>query len=121
MDLPGVWADLASALWATKRWDEAIAARESAIAAGYRSVPHPKAEIAEILLDAGRRAEADAIYVELRVETPHDVWLYNSAGWGYSRAGDHQEAVRWLDEGIELAIRSGDPEDLVDQLMDYRG
>jgi tetratricopeptide (TPR) repeat protein len=82
--------------------------RESATAAGYRSVPHPRAEIAEILLDAGRRSEADTIYAELRVETPDDVWLYNSAGWAYSRAGDHQEALRWLDEGIELALRSGD-------------
>lgn len=120
MDLPGVWADLATALWAAKRWDEAISARESAIAAGYRSVPHPRAEIAEILLDAGRRPEAEAIYAELRAETPDDVWLYNSAGWAYSRAGDHQEALRWLDEGIELDLRAGDPDDLIDQLMDYR-
>ena len=101
-------------------WDEAIRARESAIAAGYRSVPHRRAEIAEVLLETGRRPEADPIYAGLREECEDDVWLYNSAGWAYARAGDHSEALRWLDEGIEVAMMSGDPDDLLDQLMDNR-
>ncbi|MGH9114319.1 MAG: tetratricopeptide repeat protein [Acidimicrobiales bacterium] len=120
VDLPGVWAELATALWSARRWDDAIEARESAIAAGYRSVPHPRAEIAEILLDAGRRSEAGAIYTGLHEGCRDDVRLYNSAGWAYARAGDHREALRWLDEGIEVALTSGDPDDLLDQLMDYR-
>ena len=48
------------------RYDDAIAAKREAIAAGYRSVPDPEADIAECLLAAGRRDEADALFAELR-------------------------------------------------------
>jgi hypothetical protein len=40
--------------------DDAIAAKREAIAAGFRSVPDPETGIAECLLAAGRREEADA-------------------------------------------------------------
>lgn len=57
------------------RHDEAIAAKREAIAAGYRSTPDAEADIAEILVAAGRRDEADALYAELRRRDPDDVWL----------------------------------------------
>lgn len=41
-------------------------------------------------------------------------------GLGLLASRRHQEALRWLNDGIELALRSGDPEDLIDQLMDHR-
>lgn len=35
-------------------------------------------------------------------------------------ASDHEAAVRWFEGGLEVAMRDGDPERLVDQLVDLR-
>jgi tetratricopeptide (TPR) repeat protein len=100
------------------RYDEAIEAKRAAIEAGYRSEPDPEADIAECLVEAGRRAEADALYAELRRRDPDDVWLYNSAGWVY-RDVDDREALRWLLDGIDVAIETGDPDQVIGQLFDF--
>ena len=99
------------------RYEEAIQAKREAIDAGCRSNPDPEADIAECLVEAGRRAEADALYAELRRRDPDDVWLYNSAGWAY-RGIDDGEALRWLLDGIALAIDTGDPEQVIGQLLE---
>ena len=99
------------------RWDEAIAAKRAAIAAGYRSTPDPEADIAECLLSAGRREEADALFAELRARDPEDVWLYNSAAFAY-QGGDDREALRWGLDGIEMALATGDPDQVVMQLLE---
>jgi hypothetical protein len=57
---PELWSELANAYRAQRRFDEAIDAWEQVIAVGYRSLPHPRADIAEILLEANRRTEAGA-------------------------------------------------------------
>jgi hypothetical protein len=44
------------------RFDEAIDAKRAAIAAGYRSSPDPEADIAECLIESGRRAEGDSLF-----------------------------------------------------------
>ena len=62
-------------------YDDAIAAKREAIAAGYRSVPDPEADIAECLLDAGRIEEAAALFATLRERDPEEVWLYNAAAY----------------------------------------
>jgi tetratricopeptide (TPR) repeat protein len=98
------------------RHDEAIAAKREAIAAGYRSSPDPEADIAEVLVAAGRRSEADMLYAELRRRDPGDVWLYNSAGFVY-RGVDDREALRWCLDGIDVAIATGDPDHVVEQLV----
>lgn len=118
--LPELWGELAEAYRSRARFDEAIDAWEQGIVAGYRSVPHPRANVAELLVESGRRAEADALFASLRRECAGDVWLYNSAGFAYSYAGDDEEALRWLDAGIELALETGDPEELLGQLVDMR-
>jgi tetratricopeptide (TPR) repeat protein len=118
--LPELWGEQANAYRAQRRFDEAIDAWEQAIDVGYRSVPHPRADIAETLLEADRRPEADALFETLRQECTDDVWLYNAAGFAYSHAGDDDEALRWLDAGIELALRTDDPEGLLGQLMEFR-
>lgn len=120
LDLPELWEQLAQARYRQGRLDEAIEAWEEAIAAGYRSAPHPRANIAELLVEAGRRDEGDALYARLRAECGGDVWLYNSAGFVYARVGDHDEALRWIDAGIEVALDTGDPEQIFDQLTDMR-
>lgn len=60
------------------RYQEAIDAKRQAIAAGYRCEPDAEADIAECLLLAGRREEADRLYSELHQRDPEDVWLCTS-------------------------------------------
>lgn len=114
-----IWEEIHQVHRAAGRWDDAIAAKQTAIAAGYRSVPDPRADIAEVLLLAGRRGEADRLFVKLRDHDPDEVWLYNSAAWAYAQAGDHAESLRWALDGIETAIRTGDPDQVASQLLEY--
>ena len=104
-------------LRAAGRYEEAIEAKQEAIAAGYRSEPDPEADTAECLLAAGRRAEADRLYAELRARDPDDVWLNNSAAYAYSGIED-REALRWSLGGIDLAISTGDHDQVIGQLLE---
>lgn len=117
LDLAHIYDEIHHLLRALRRHDEAIEAKRAAIAAGYRSNPDPEADIAEVLVAAGRREEADRLYAELRQRDPEDVWLYNSAAFAY-RGVDDQEALRWLRDGIEMAIETGDPDQVIGQLLD---
>jgi tetratricopeptide (TPR) repeat protein len=98
-------------------YDDAIAAKREAIAAGYRSVPDPEADIAECLLAAGRIEEADALFATLRERDPEDVWLYNSAAYSYAGI-DVATSLRWALDGIEVALATGDPDQVVMQLLE---
>lgn len=120
LDVPELWEQLAQVRYRQGRLEEAIEAWEEAIAAGYRSAPHPRANIAELLVEAGRRDEGGELYARLRAECRDDVWLYNSAGFIYARVGDDEEALRWIDAGIEVALDTGDPDRILDQLTDMR-
>jgi tetratricopeptide (TPR) repeat protein len=109
--------DIHQAWRAAGRYDDAIAAKREAIAAGYRSVPDPEADIAECLLAAGRRDQADALFAELRGRDPEDVWLYNSAAYSYADV-DIRASLRWALEGIEVALATGDPDQVAMQLLE---
>ena len=100
--------------------DDAIAAMERAIDHGLSGRPDPRSDIAEFHLRAGRRDEAARIWAELKAEDPEDVWLYNGAGLSYSEVGDYELAIAWLGEGIELAIRTEDPDGIVPELSAVR-
>lgn len=99
------------------RYDEAITAKREAIAAGYRSVPDPEADIAECLLEGGRRPEADVLFEQIRTRDPDDVWLYNSAAYSYARH-DKRKSLRWSLDGIDVALTMGDPDQVVMQLLE---
>jgi tetratricopeptide (TPR) repeat protein len=99
------------------RFADAIAAKRAAIAAGYRSVPDPEADIAECLLAAGRRGEADALFATLREREPEDVWLYNAAAYSYADV-DMGASLRWALDGIDVAFATGDPDQVVMQLLE---
>jgi tetratricopeptide (TPR) repeat protein len=120
LPLDEVWTQIAELRRRSGGLEGAIDAWEHAIAAGYRSVPHPRANVAELLLTVGRRREADELYTALREQCPTDVWLRVAAAWAYARIDDHDTALHWLDEGIELALASGDPDDLLGQLRALR-
>ena len=118
--LPECYADLARAFDRRGQHDDAIASMEGAIEHGWSGRPDPRSDIAEFHLRAGRRDEAARIWADLKTKDPADVWLYNGAGLSYSEVGDHELAVVWLGEGIELAIRTGDPEGIAPQLSQVR-
>lgn len=115
-----VWTEISEIHRQRGDWDGAIDAWEHAIRLGYRSAPHPRAEIAELNILAGRRDIGDRLYRELRDRYPDDVWLYNSAGLTYLDVGDHATAVQWIDDALELTLADGDQVGLVRQLSDMR-
>ncbi len=118
--MPECYSDLAREYDRQGRHDDAIALHERAIELGWDSIPDPRSDIAEFHLRAGREEQAAAIWAELKASDPDDVWLYNAAGLSYSEIGEHELAIAWLGEGIELAIRIDDPEGIVDQLSHFR-
>ena len=113
-----VWGDIHEAHKEAGNYDDAVAAMEEAVRLGYRSVPDPDADIAECYLRAGRRPEAAALFADVKARTPDDVWLYNAAGYSYAWAGDPAHAAQWFREGIEVALRTGDPDQVVIQLLE---
>src|SRR5262249_15007472 len=104
--LPECYADLAQAFDRRGQHDDGIASMQCAIERGWGGRPDPRSDIAEFHLRAGRNVEAARIWADLKTEDPGDVWLYNAAGLSYSEVGEHERAVMWLGEGIELAIRT---------------
>lgn len=118
--VPECYADLAKAFDLRGQHDDAIAAMERAIEHGWSGRPDPRSDIAEFHLRAGRVDEAARLWAELKARDPDDVWLYNGAGLSYTEVGDHELAVQWLGEGIELAIGTDDPEGIVPQLSEVR-
>ena len=119
-DPADLYLELATEYETLGRYEDALAAADAAVEAGIRSKPDPRCLRAEILMRAGRIAEAEPIWEAVRADTPDDVWLYNNAGLEYAHAGHHEAALDWLTDGLRLALRTGDPERLVDQLADLR-
>jgi tetratricopeptide (TPR) repeat protein len=119
-DLTELLGELSETYEALGRPADALEVMQQAIDAGYRSEPDPRCRFAEIHLRSGNAEEAHRIFAEVKEDTPADVWLYNNAGLEYGHAGDHVRALEWLDPGLDLAMRTGDPERLVDQLLDLR-
>ena len=118
--MPECYADLAREYDRRGRHDDAIALHERALEHGWSTIPDPRSDIAEFHLRAGRYEEAAAIWAELKASDPDDVWLYNAAGLSYNEIGEHELAVAWLGDGIELAMRIDDPEGIIDQLSHVR-
>jgi tetratricopeptide (TPR) repeat protein len=90
LDLAGLYFELAMEYEALGRCEDALAAADAAVDAGFQSEPDPRCLRAEILMRASRVAEAQAIWAAVLADTPDDVWLYNNAGLEYAHAGDHE-------------------------------
>ena len=121
VDVAECYADLAGAFDRSDRYESAITAMEYAIEFGWHGRPDPRSDIAEFHLRAGREEQAARIWAELKARHPDDVWLCNAAGLSYSEVGEHELAVDWLAQGIELAMRDDDPVQIVAQLSGVRG
>lgn len=102
------------------RVEEAIEQVDVLVERGYRCAPDPRCRRAEILMRHGRAGEAAPIWSEVLREWPADVWVFNNAGLEYGAIGEHAVALDWLTRGLELAVRTGDPERLVPQLRRLR-
>lgn len=120
LDLAELYFELTTVYEALGRCEDALAAADAAVDAGLRLTPDSRCLRAEILMRAGRVAEAEPIWAAVLADTPDDVWLYHNAGFEYADAGDHEAALGWLTGGLRLALRTADPERLVDQLSDLR-
>ncbi|MGO9319321.1 MAG: SEC-C metal-binding domain-containing protein [Solirubrobacteraceae bacterium] len=118
--MPECYADLARSFDHQGRHDDAITAMERAIDHGWSGRPDGRSDVAEFHLRAGRSEQAAQIWAELKADDPGEVWLYNAAGLSYSEIGEHELAVMWLGEGIELGMSTEDPEGIVAQLSDIR-
>ena len=102
------------------RVDEAITVMRRALQVGWAGEPDGRCRIAELLMRDGRVQQATEIWEQVRADTPDDVWLYNNAGLEYAAIDDHETALTWLTQGLRLAMATGDPEGLVEQLADLR-
>jgi tetratricopeptide (TPR) repeat protein len=113
-----VWGDIHEVHKKAGNFDDAIVAMEEAVRLGYRSVPDPDTDIAECHLRAGRRSEADVLLADVKARNPDDVWLYNAAGYSYAWVEEHTQAAQWFREGVDVALRTGDPDQVVIQLLE---
>ncbi len=77
-------------------------------------------ELAEKLMRSGHEPQARPLWQHARSGYPDDVWIYVQAGIEYGDMGDHAEALEWLTTGLELALRTGDPESALEQLRPLR-
>ena len=69
---------------------------------------------------SGHEPPARPLWQQARADHPDDVWIYVQAGIGYGDIGDHAEALERLTTGMELALRTGDPESALEQLRPLR-
>jgi hypothetical protein len=77
-------------------------------------------ELAEKLMRPGHEPQAMPLWQQARADHPGDVWIYVQAGIGYGDIGDHTGTLEWLTAGLELALRTGDPESALEQLRPLR-
>jgi tetratricopeptide (TPR) repeat protein len=113
-------SDLADVYDRIGRVDEALEHVDVLVERRYRCSPDPRCRRAEILMRHDRVSEAAPIWSEVLQEFPEDIWVFNNAGLEYGAIGEHGVALDWLTRGLELALRTGDPEHLVPQLRRLR-
>jgi len=102
------------------RVEDALQQADMLVDHGYRCSPAPRCRRADILMRHGRAAEAAPIWDAVLRDWPQDIWVFNNAGLEYGAIGEHEAALRWLTPGLELAVRTGDPERLIPQLRRLR-
>lgn len=120
-DVPQLLYELANCYTAMGQFDRAIKTIERILARRWIGRPDGRCLIGRVLLTAGRKPEADALYAAIKADGPNDIYLYDTVGTDYAAAGDHESALRWLADGLELAIRTRDPQGLADDLLRCRG
>ncbi len=117
----GAWSeDLADSYLALGRVDDAVRTISDATRSGYAEGAEMLCELAEKLMRSGHEPQARLLWQQARAGYPDDAWIYVQAGIGYGGIGDHAGALEWLTTGLELALRTGDPESALEQLRPLR-
>ena len=117
----GAWTeDLADSYLALGRVDDAVRTISDATRSGHAEGAEMPCELAEKLMRSGYEPQARLLWQQARAGYPDDVWIYVQAGIGYGDIGDHAAALEWLTTGLELALRTGDPEPALEQLRPLR-
>jgi tetratricopeptide (TPR) repeat protein len=111
--------DLADSYLALGRVDDAVRTVGDATRRGYAEGAEMLCELAEKLMRSGHE-QARPLWQQARADYSDDVWVYVQAGIEYGDLGDHAEALEWLTTGLELALRTGDPEGALEQLRPLR-
>ena len=117
----GAWSeDLADSYLALGRVDDAVRTISDATRGGCAEGAEMLCELAEKLMRSGHEPQARLLWRQARADYPNDVRVYVQAGIGYGDIGDHAGALEWLTTGLELALRTGDPESALEQLRPLR-
>jgi len=117
----GAWSEeLADSYLALGRVDDAVATIANATRWGYAEGAEMLYELAEKLMRSGHEPQARSLWQHARSGYPDDVWIYVQAGIECSDMGGYAEALDWLTAGLELALRTGDPESALEQLRPLR-
>ena len=117
----GAWTeDLAGSYLALGRVDNAVRTISDATRSGHAEGAEMLCELAEKLMRSGYEPQARLLWQQARAGYPDDVWVYVQAGIEYDDIGDHTGALEWLTTGLELALRTGDPESALEQLRPLR-
>lgn len=117
----GAWSEeLADSYLALGRVDDAVRTIGNATRCSYADGAEMLCELAEKLMRSGHQPQARALWQQARAGYPDDVWIYVQAGIEYGDMGDHTEALEWLTTGLELVLRTGDPDSALEQLHPLR-
>jgi tetratricopeptide (TPR) repeat protein len=119
-DIGAYSEDLADCYLTLDRVDEAVATVREATAAGYGEGAVMLCELAEKLMRSGEEVKARPLWEQAHAEQPGDVWVYVQAGIEYAALGEHATALGWLTPGLDLALRTGDPDSAIEQLHPLR-
>jgi hypothetical protein len=111
---------LAEHYLALGRVDDAVRVVLEATGRGEGEGAEMLCELAERLMRSGHEPTARGLWEQARAGFGGDVWVYVQAGIGYRDLGDHGTALTWLTPGIDLALRTDDPESALEQLVPLR-
>lgn len=117
----GAWCEiLADSYLAVGRVDDAVRLIGEATRRGHSEGGEMLCELAEKLMRCGHEPQARSLWQQARTDFGDDVWVYVQAGIEYADLGDHHTVLGWLTPGMELALRTGDPEQALEQLVPLR-
>jgi len=117
----GAWCEtLSDSYLAVGRVDDAVRLIGDATRRGHSEGAEMLCELAEKLMHSGHEPYARRLWQQARTDFGDDVWVYVQAGIQYADLGDHDTALGWLTPGMELALRTGDPEQALEQLVPLR-
>jgi len=85
--------------------EESTAARECfdrALKYNPNDSPQLQREVAEILLQTGHAAEAEAMFIKSINQDPDNIHLYNRLGVALRQQKKHQDAMKWYQKALKI-------------------